>query len=227
MSNENNYYDKVLDLLVDEALEADLDEELAEYEAMEEHVFSQRHEEEMKKILCKEISNEDKKTTAKRKPRIAVYIACAILLASGLVVLGASAWGSKILNFMLDLGAPNSEFSYSDGIDNSYKDENIEFKYLPYGFVLTERYVSDNKMRYSFRHGEDYIALSISNKSGDFTSDTEDSNTEDILIGEIEGKYIEKDRRNMVLWDINNTYYTLSSNLSKDEIVKICNNIIK
>ncbi|MBE6606849.1 MAG: DUF4367 domain-containing protein [Ruminococcaceae bacterium] len=223
MSNENNYYDKVLDLLVDEALEADLNEELDEYEAMEEHVFSKRHEDEMKKILNKQ----SRRVSYKRKARIAVYIACALLLASGAVVFGVSAWRNSVLNFFLDLDAPNSEFSYSDGIDNSYKDDNIEFNYLPDKFVLTEKYISDEKSRYYFTHSQEYITLSISNVEGSFAVDTEDSNTEDIIIGEMPGKYIEKGNQNIVIWSKKNIHFLLLSNIEKQELINIANGIIK
>ena len=128
---------------------------------------------------------------------------------------------------MLDLGAPNSEFSYSDGIDNSYKDENIEFKYLPKGFGLTERYISDSKTRYSFRHGEDYIALSISNNDGSFTSDTENATSDEIMIGDIKGTYIEKDKISIILWNNNNEYFLASSNLNKEIVVAFCEGIVR
>ncbi|MBQ7821903.1 MAG: DUF4367 domain-containing protein [Clostridia bacterium] len=224
MSNNNERLDKILDILIDEAVESALDKELTEYESAEQHVFSKEHEEKMQKIFNKH----KRKLFFQKACKFATRAACfalAFLITSSIVVFSVTAWRIKFLNFMLDLSQPNSRFNYTDNVANSYKDENIEMQYIPYGFILEDKFIKDYKMRWKFNYGDEYILLSCSNIKGDFTADTENSMTENITIDDKEAIYISKDRRNIIFWNVDNVYYMLVGSINKDELVKIAEGI--
>jgi len=224
--SENNFFDKLTDTVLDEAAKKACDNpDIEDAFDCEEIEFSPEHEKKMQKIL-KSANKGSFSSWLNRYGKRVACIALVFLVASFAAVLSVDAWRMRLFWFVIDEGEPNTDFTFYGNITNRYADDNISLGYVPDGMEL----ISSEKTRRSyficFADNDDYFNLNIGTLSSVLSIDTENGYSENIYIRDnIEATFVCTPRVNTLLWAEDESSYIITSNLSKDEMIRIAENV--
>lgn len=225
--NDKQPFDKTTeDILTCAAVLADRDigEKLVEPD--EEIVFSKEHEDKMKKLFRKERQKQSMKVFSKYAKR-AACILLVIVIGSGVAICSVEAWRIKFLNFVLEIGQPNTDFNFSDNGGLSYSDDEITLEYIPMGFEMTKNYSTRQRVFLVFTSGEKYFQMIISDLDSNSSIDTEDGATEKLYVNGNEAIYTTNKNINALIWHNNELTFSVAGNIAREEIIKIAENIKK
>jgi len=103
---DNDFFDKVLDDIISEAVPLYLEEENKKYENIEEVKFSEIHNQKMKKIFKDLKRKENKKRFIKCTKKVAIVIASAILV-TGLLFTTVEAWRREVVKYIMENKSDN------------------------------------------------------------------------------------------------------------------------
>lgn len=196
--------------------------------------FSDMFEYKMKKLIKKSKRPTFFYNINRYSKKIAVA-AIAFIISIFTVTMSVDAWRIQFFDFIRDIYETFTIYQYR--IKDDIYIENIEFKqpnYLPDGFNEIDRIESEGRIYISYSNEYDYITFSsfkITDRN--MYVDTEDATVSKIMINEIEGDYIVKDKDYKIIWNDSENIYILtleyinSSKLDnpKDELIKIAENI--
>lgn len=218
--------DKALEAILDEAAkEANMELGKNLQEPEEEIQFSAESEARMRKLFQQERKKRRVKTVRRYSKR-AVCALLAVLIISGVAVFSVSAWRVKFLNFILNVGEPNTDYSFGEESQQSYSDDEITLAYIPDGFALEEQDQTERKLKLRFGDGEQYFDLIVNKIAGRMSVDTEDSTgTQQIEINGREAVFTANDNVGTLIWADDTHAYRLMGNLSQAEIIKIAENV--
>lgn len=217
MRNENEAFDKAFDMLLTEAAimaDENIGKKLEEPE--EEIVFSAAHNEKMRKIFQRERRKRLLASASKWSKRCACILLVIVSVAS-VSVMSVDAWRSKVMSFIFDPKAPNTDFSFNA---ESYSDSKISIGYIPENFNLTY-YDDENGMALSFENGDLYFDIHIDSAEGSVGIDTEDAVIEELTIQGYKAIYSSNKRVNILLWNDEKDVYTICGNIDKEDMLKI------
>lgn len=119
------------------------------------------------------------------------------------------------------------EFDFNPGERNNTN--KIVFGYLPQGFQLSRSELDDGMDILVYENSKGYvIALACFKSESSIQMDNERYQIRDILINGEKGKFFESQDKNMrdyILWNSNDSFFMLSSNLKLEEMKKVAENI--
>jgi len=217
-----------IDLLIDKAAGLTADElaaGLAEPEVVE---FSENHQRKMKKLFRKGHSEIIFKQVLKYSTRVAC-IFLAILITASIAVFSVQAWRVKVLNFIIEFSQQDSNIHFEGDLPqgDSYSDETIELAYIPEGFAVESSNSSDQDLKLSFSKENRFFYLVVKPVEWALSINTEDAETERLLINGAEAFYSENNSVHILVWHNDSYSFTLAGNIEKNEIISIAENIKK
>ena len=202
----NELKDKTLDDLLYFAAQEASKELVDEMPAPKSVEFSDEHKKKMEKLFKKQ-----KRTPIKSYLRRILAIAAVLIVVSSISIASVQAWRIRFLNFIMHISESNTELRYkeNDTEGNSYSAEDVNLEYVPSGFKLSESRNNNGKIQID-------STLNV---------DTEDATAKEIKLNGKDAFLTEKGDIISLLWNNEMNSFTLSGNLSEDEIVKIAENI--
>ncbi len=225
MKKEESSFEQAFDMLLTEAAAIAADHIGSSIQEPQEEIeFSQEHKQKMQRLFKSEKNKLRKKKGIKYIKRC-LCIAAIIAAVACVGVMSVSAWRAKILNFMMDIGGANSDYSYSEGTGSSYSDDYMTLGYIPEGYTQAANEVDKSNMFMVFENGENYFTVTIEATEGKASIDTEDSVVEHISINGYKAVYTSNKNINILIWGDDRYSYTITANIPKEEIVKIAENI--
>lgn len=225
---------KIFDIILAEALEECLDEELKKYDEIKldkPHEFSKEYKRKMRKIA----NSVGRKDRIKKYKRIAVRSVVSIAAAFGLVfgcLLTQPEVFAAVKNVFRSVFDKYDKYEYvSEELTVENFDDSFRLGYVPDGYLLSNgiyspgyvilTYESENEI-IEFNYG---IADSLSRNY-----DNEHNSFEILTIDKIEYYYYksnDNDFYDSLLWYDSGYSFSLNAQLSKEEFVKIAENIEK
>ena len=198
--------------------------QMKELEGEEPHVFSEKHNKKMAKL----IKNQKKPyyaliSTAGR--RAACIIAAIIILSAS--ALSVRAIREAIFDFIMRIFSDRTVVSTESGTDEGYPETIEELYYiseLPEGFEQNKFNENDVSIDTLYVNDEKYILFSQYTKSYYHkTYDNEQSKYKEYCNEENQEYLIfSSEYSNAFLWDNGRYIFTISSNLDKEDILKLC-----
>lgn len=221
MSNYNDAFNKAIDELLDEAAHITVEKDSSELEMPTDNIsFSDEHEAKMQRLF----KSERRKIAAKKFRKYAVRAACiflALIVFSCATIFSVSAWRVRFLNFMFNKDAPNTDYNFTDEKPAPQMDDRLKLNYIPEGFKLEDNVSGERSINFIFSHGEEYFYVSSDELDANFNIDTENAIIEKSKINGFDAIYISNQNANSLIWYDDDRAYTLTGNISKDEIFKI------
>ena len=221
MSNYNDAFNKAIDELLDEAAHITVEKDSSELEMPTDNIsFSDEHEAKMQRLF----KSERRKIAAKKFRKYAVRAACiflALIVFSCATIFSVSAWRVRFLNFVLDIGAPGTDYNFTDEKPAPNMDDRLKLNYIPEGFVLEDSFNGQQSITLSFKKGEDYFYISSDDIKTNFSIDTENGTAEKTKVNDFEAVYTTNSNTNALIWHDDERSYMILGNISKDEIFKI------
>ena len=107
----------------------------------------------------------------------------------------------------------------------SYSDENITLGYVPDGMELVSNQIGIKNKIYYFSDGKYYFDILIGSINAQYSFDTENGTYENLEINNMEAFFISTDLTNTLVWTDTEVVYSISSNLSKYEMIRIAENV--
>ena len=221
MSNYNDAFNKAIDELLDEAAHITVEKDSGELEMPTDNIsFSDEHEVKMQRLF----KSERRKIAAKKFRKYAVRAACiflALIVFSCATIFSVSAWRVRFLNFVLDIGAPNTDYNFTDEKPAPQMDDRLQLDYIPEGFVIKESVSDDRSINFIFSNEDKFFYVSSDGLNTNFSIDTENALVERIKINGFDAVYTANQNANTLIWHDDDRAYTITGNISKDEIFKI------
>ena len=201
-----------------------IDEEIQPYE---DHVFSDKFEAEIKKLLV--VRN--KKAERAKLFKYAASVAAAILVVVGIV--SASATSTKATLPSIDiLGWFDTHFEFGKGTPTSKDGELIfgeaQITYIPEGFVKTKENINFTYIEYKYENARsDYFFVYVSKAGVTPQQDNEEISRETFLNEEgYECLLIEREDVDSYSWeDFEGLFYRVYGNVGKQELNSVMNGI--
>lgn len=221
----SNSLEKALDILVDDAAclaDENIGKKLKEPE--EEIIFSKDHEEKMRKLFQKEKRKNRLGKLNRYSKRVAGFL-LVLLVVSGISIGSVEAWRIRFLNFTLEKGKPNTDYSFSDKRKTGYVDDEVNFEYIPEGFELTDHQSARVTKCWQFSNEEQYFQVECNSLDVRSSIDTENGTAERITINGHEAVYTSNSNINAIIWSDNKYAYCVLGNIPKKEIIQIAKNI--
>lgn len=218
----NELKDKTLDDLLYFAAQEASKELVDEMPAPKSVEFSDEHKKKMEKLFKKQ-----KRTPIKSYLRRILAIAAVLIVVSSISIASVQAWRIRFLNFIMHISESNTELRYkeNDTEGNSYSAEDVNLEYVPSGFKLSESRNNNGKIHLRFENEDLTFSLYIRQIDSTLNVDTEDATAKEIKLNGKDAFLTEKGDIISLLWNNEMNSFTLSGNLSEDEIVKIAENI--
>ena len=214
-----------------QALEEVCDEEFENYlrtlEDCDPHVFSEKHNKKMQKLIKRQRSPFFRFTNTTCKRVACVIVAVFIVSASALSV---KAIREPVFNFVSNIFSDHTVVTTESESDEGYPDT-IKDEYcisdLPNGFELKDEIKSIDSIDKSYFYNEQYILLSqntkktykqnYDNEHSSFNELT-DSNGEKYII-------IQNEYDITIIWDNGRYIFVIKSNLHKEKVLELCKSI--
>lgn len=193
--------------------------------------FSSEHKKWEEKILEKVKQNElyHKKLQRRLKYRKyrkrATAVAMVFSVVAGVTVFSVDAFRVRFLNFIIEITDSHSQINFGNSPDSTAEKGDLQFGYLPNGFILSENEIREDMIYFKFIKNDEYFT--ILRREGDMSVnvDTEDAVVETTVVNGMKALFSLKHDLNTLVFR-NNTYsYSVCGNINKDEIMKIAENI--
>lgn len=220
---------KVFDEMIEQAVKEYVEEQPEEnYEKVE---FSDDHKGKMNTLFEEVARREEQRKRDYTMLKVAAIFIFAVITIS-LLSPQISAWRERILKFFMKDKQDYSWVAYGDErdleelVDDSNKDEyDISFLgYVPEGFKVNKYEVTPKTLYVRLRKDDKEIIFRISNITNR-ALDTEETETVHEIINGMDTLFILKDNDKRYIWNVNDSIYDLSGNISKEDLVKIIENI--
>ncbi|MBR5156636.1 MAG: DUF4367 domain-containing protein [Clostridia bacterium] len=225
MKNEE-YLNDTLEKIIDEAAKLAAEEIGAEKLPGEDCVeLSEKHNLKMQQIF----NAEREKLQRRRRLRTMRIAACVVLvLTAGMIFLrvaDVSAWKTRFLNFVQEFSQPNTDYNTNESGGIVYSDDNVILNYVPVGFEVENGLSSKGRIRLKFLENDKYFNLIIGDVDDNLNVDTETANAEKIIVGTCDAVYITNPIDNAISWSDDAFFYHITGNITKEELVKIAENV--
>lgn len=199
-----------------------------------EYVFSEKFEQEMQRLIEQVAKGEIQQNRVKwgwpyyARQGLAAVLICFLLVCFTMPE-AVQAGCQRLVDVIETIVTEYTEYHY-----HSYALGNAEFVplkigYLPENLQLVEQDIGKRSYAVVFRDGEMYFTLEqimLTEEDGmGYIVDTENSQTEKKKIGSYEVLLISKDKSYNYVWTYEEYFMTGQSNLKKDELIKILENI--
>lgn len=224
MDNVGKIIDEAFNKMIAQAAVEFADEQpsLPTEESGAEHVFSEKHEKQMKALFAKHRNKELGKTAVKITKK-AVCVIFVVMIVAGITVMNVDAWRTNVLSYIYESNAYTtviSKYKALSGIE-------LRFNYIPEGFKVAHR--TSNEKTFSADYvnedsGLDFYAsldsqdiiLEINTEGGSFTPMT---------FRDSDAFYADTDDYRYIVWGYKDYTVCVAGNVSKEELMKIAEGI--
>lgn len=219
MKKNNDFEDKILDDLLADAMD-DLYPDFQDLSTEDEIEPSKEFQDSMEKMFREEKNRLRGKLFRHRIPRIAAVFALFLVLAF-ITINTTSAWKEPLYNFFFR----NSEDGETSKV-NINEEDNITNQhlpaYIPNGFKLVKNHYTEttNHYNYRFEKKDLYFLITVIPNKEDLYIDL--SSLEKTIYN---SRTYYTNNKNKILWNYNNYYFTIVSNVSQREMLKIADSI--
>ncbi len=223
---------KIFDIILAEALEECLDEELKKYDEIKldkPHEFSKEYKRKMRKIA----NSVGRKDRIKKYKRIAVRSVISIAAAFGIifgVLLTQPEVYAAVQNVIRNVFDKYDKYEYvSNELTVGNFDDSFRLGYVPDGYFLSNGVYSPAYVILTYENGNEIIELNYG-IADDISAnyDNEHNLFDKFTIDGIEYYYYksnDEDFYSTILWYNEGYSFSLNAHLSKEEFVKIAENI--
>ncbi len=197
----------------------------------QEHIFSEKHKNDMKLLFEREKKLQSSKNT-KMYLRRAAAIFIAVIGISIATISSVSALKIRFLNFISEITKQDTTIRFTDEDEksssyNSYKFENVTFAYMPEGFKLEDSTKAGKSLSLGFKGNDEYFDLHVQSLEASLSIDTENSLVRELRINGKKALYSEKDNSRILVWYDDDNAYILTGNIEENQLIKIAENINK
>lgn len=220
MRDEKNNIEQIFDSMLKEALIDEIDEHFRTLKEDEIPHSSEGFRDDMKKMFAK-YEREEKIKSFRTFAGRAACVFAAVVVVSATAVLGVDAWRLKLMNFFFAPSNPGTNISFNDNGGTTYSDDYVRLGYVPMGFQVVDSTVTEQSNLIIFQNAEKYFYFDISSVDVHMNVDTENAVIENVTINGHNGILSLKEETSILVWYDDNNVYTISGNISKDEILKI------
>ena len=220
------------EFLLKQAVAAYVEEEMTRLPSDEEigmHQFSPEFERKMEKLLRHE-HRPHRILLHSTGKRVAVLAAVIALLAASMLSVGAVR--ESIVSFFTQVYEEFTAiiFDQPEETGRTYEADSInaiEVTYIPEGFELISESKNDveSRMEYVDDRGNRIIIRQTLNRNTQRTIDTEGVESEEVFIQGQKGIYFENKGFGTLIWNDDTKVFYISTELKKDEILKIAESI--
>ena len=105
-----------------------------------------------------------------------------------------------------------------------YKDDYVELKYIPQGFILTEHFSVKKQVNLIFTKQDKNFGFGMGAMDGNPTYDTENATITEMTINGNPAVYSTKPNVNILVWTDGENRFKISGNISQKEMIKIAEN---
>lgn len=218
-----NTFEKAFDMLLDDAAEraaVNFGKNAPEASGV---IHSEKHIKKMNAIFAKERKKQRRQTRMKRlKTASAVAAVCVVC---GTTMFGVEAFRVKVMNFIYDREAPNSDIFFSDEIIETYTDKNVTLGYIPEGFHAERQTGKKDNWYIIFKSEDRYFYVSADPIDGRMNIDTENAVVENIRINGMEGILSASERVRILVWHDSTAIYSITGNITQGECIEIAENM--
>ena len=180
------------------------------------------------------LEGRDRKTqaaTKKRKGLRAAIVFFAVFLAGVTSVFSVEASRKVVLQWFARQGQKQDDFHFEQTVEPKEKEppKTIEKiyapTYIPEGFELVDEMVDDLGVYDEYQKNKNYIQFSQEVSEAHVAIDSEDMNREEVTVQGYQGQLNSKKGKTILIWATGEYVFTLSSDLDKEEVVKIAESI--
>lgn len=224
-------FDKLISVAIskisdDDNVEPKTDEELRS-EGGSAHEFSPAFEKQMKKLIRENQKQQFTTYRKKFRSRIRIAILAAILVCAAMMF-SVSAFRTSIINFIFNSGEKSSTFTFND-VSPSISDTFDKYlpTYIPQGFAIDSiREIPQENIYIQLTNGNGtYYEVQCELHSSHLSIDTENGQITELKINNAYVTISERKDRIIAIYTINNIFYSISGNITKDVIIKILESI--
>lgn len=227
--NDEKRLDALLDVLIEEVAKESAESIGQSYpEPEHQHVFSKRHEANMRKIFRKERNKLLFKKVTKYLQRAALFI-LVLTIISGATIFSVQACRVKFLNFITEITQIDTNINFMDknSKGDSYSNDYITLDYIPDGFKLESSTGDNRQLVLVFKKADKGFRITINEVDSSLSIDTEKADIRKFMINGNEAMYSTNNNINILVWHDENFVYRLSGNLEEKELIKIAEKIKK
>lgn len=225
-----NAFEKILSSAAQEVAENEAEEMKAEAEKYKDYEFSKEHNQKMKKLFAAERKKKLAKKMSVRSKK-AACIVLAVLLVSGTVVFNADALKIKFLNYIFDPEAPGTEINFGYKKGETFNDGYIDLEYIPNGFRTASQSFAQYQITYEFKNENKtktiFVSVAENNENYNLGLDTEDGSIKEYELNGHEAVLTTSKNANSIVWYNGECVFSVTSELSQAEIIKIAENFVE
>lgn len=220
MKKNNDFEDKILDDLLADAMD-DLYPDFQDLSTEDEIEPSKEFQDSMEKMFREEKNRLRGKLFRHRIPRIAAVFALFLVLAF-ITINTTSAWKEPLYNFFFRPANDENKTKVEIATDEEMDMDKYLPDYVPEGFELIENNYNAEIDQYTYRYesGNSYFSLMVSSNQEDLYT-----NLSSFTEIEYNHKIFYGNNMDTILWNNNNYYFLILSNLNQNVILKIADSI--
>ena len=175
-------------------------------------------------------------TVARAFPKVAMFFFM-LLISFTILVTSVDAFRVKVLNFIIEVGKEYTSIDFkengSDALEKETSRIPLEWKdvyvpaFVPEGFKITkaESLKFTKIIHYSNDNGRLIVFQQHNGENTNKRVDSENADSENILINGLEGLLVEKNGRTTLIWHNNDFSFSLMSEVDKNELIKMAESI--
>lgn len=227
MTNENDKtMENILDAVFGEAASkaaADMGRELISTPPCAAREGSRRYRRKMEELT----GSRGNASLPMRAAKAAACVAIAAAVGSTALVVGVEAIRKKVINYIFDRDHSSAEIYFNLPEDtNTYEGSFANLTYIPADFEYKHGFSTSESERWYFENAEGlWFDVYIPPTGGSYTVDTENGEINEIVINGNDAVFIKNPDYNILIWTDGKRHFQVIGNISKDEIIKISENI--
>ena len=219
--------DKLLDHLIEYGGRQYIDEEIKKYEELPELEPSKEFDERMNRMFEDAYKQEERRERIRFGKKIAVIAVAAVGVISA-AAMNIKAVRQPVLNLIFKQGNPHTKTNTSVTKQDL---EKYSFSYLPNNYSRTKKqYMADNyQIIYKFENTNNnapiYIKIQINQKYDNYINQSILKKYEELVYKNQKYYFLAVKQKNSLLFYKNQSIFSITSSINKDELLKIAQNI--
>lgn len=218
--------EQLLDHLIEYGGKQYIDDEIQKFDELPEMDIPKDFDDRMDKMFKDAYRKEVRKERFHLGKKIAAAAVIVIGIAS-VTAMNVKAFREPILNFIFRSSDKDNRTKV-DITETSNNEDQFQFEYIPEGYECTKIQSSSNNDHIIYNYQKEntflYITVQLNQKYDNYINQSESGNYSKISIKN-QIFYFLKDTQNTLLYYKHNTIFTITSNESQSEMIKIAQNI--
>ena len=221
-------YDRVLDVLLEEAVELaviELDAELEKEQAIADanpHEFSPAHERRMKRLF-RQVGRRARLRQLGTYARRAAVVLLALVTALGVTTFSVEAWRMRFLNMLIVDTPASMRIDFVEG--TAYHNERIALGFIPKGFTMESKDVKEQLVTVLFTSGDRYFTVARDGQSRPMSIDTRGAYVKEINLNGYDAVCCVREYTTIIIWCDDAYSYMIEGNLKEDVLVEIAGSV--